>query len=79
MLVEGPPGEQVTPNSAARVGRHHQRREYKNMAASRSNTGHKPNQLHVKPGGYIDQASEAKNAWDDAIRSLVPRMLDEYH
>jgi hypothetical protein len=46
------------------------------MATSRSNTGHKPNQLHVKPGDYVNQASEAKNAWDDAIRSLVPRMLD---
>jgi hypothetical protein len=76
MPVGGPPGEQVTPDSAARAGRRHKRKEYESMAASRSNTGHKPNQLHMKPRGYVDQASEAKNAWDDAIRSLVPRMLD---
>jgi coenzyme F420-reducing hydrogenase gamma subunit len=38
--------------------------------------GHKLNQLHVKPGGYVDQASDRKNAWVDAIRSLVPRMFD---
>jgi coenzyme F420-reducing hydrogenase gamma subunit len=76
MPVGGPLEEQVTPDSAARAGRRHKRKEYESMAASRSNTGHKPNQLHVKPGGYVDQASKAKNAWDDAIRSLVPRMLD---
>jgi hypothetical protein len=79
MPVGGPLGEQVTPDSTARASRRHKRREYDSMAASRSNTGHKPNQLHVKPGGYVDQASEAKNAWDDAIRSLVPPLLDEYH
>ena len=76
MQVGGAPTEQVTPESAARVDRCQKRREYDTMTASRTYMGHKPNQLDVKPGGYVDQASAAKNAWDDAIRSLVPRMLD---
>ena len=46
------------------------------MAGNRSNAGKKPNQLHMKAGGFVDQASDAKNAWDCAIRSLVPRILD---
>jgi hypothetical protein len=76
MQVGGAPTEQVSPDSAARVDRRQKRREYDTMAASRTSMGCKPNQLDVKPGGYIDQASPAKSAWDDAIRSLVPRMLD---
>jgi hypothetical protein len=38
--------------------------------------GHKPKKLRVKDGGDIDGGCPGKNAWDDAIRSLVPRILD---
>jgi hypothetical protein len=68
MVQEG----ELTPDNTARVARRHKRREYDNVAANRSSMGHKPNQLDVKPGGYVDQGSAGKNAWDDAIRSLVP-------
>jgi hypothetical protein len=76
--VQVPPvrEDELTPDSAARAARRHKRREYDNVAASRSSLGQKPNQVHVKPGGYVDQGSAGKNAWDDAIRSLVPRLLD---
>jgi hypothetical protein len=30
----------------------------------------------VKDGGDIDGGCPGKNAWDDAIRCLVPRILD---
>jgi hypothetical protein len=30
----------------------------------------------VKDGGDIDRGCTGKNVWDDAIRSLVPRILD---
>lgn len=76
MQVGGAPVEQITPDTAARTDRRHKRREYDNLAASRTNMGRKPNQVDVKTGGYVDPASGGKNAWDDAIRSLVPRMLD---
>jgi hypothetical protein len=76
MQVPTPPNDHVTLESAARSARRHRYREYDNIAASRSSVGHKPNQLHIKPGGYIDQGSTAKIAWDDAIRSLVPKLLD---
>jgi hypothetical protein len=42
--------EELTPNSAARAARRHKRREYDNVAASRSSMAHKSNQLDVKPG-----------------------------
>lgn len=76
MQFPPPAAEQVTPESAARAGRRQKRKEYDNMAASRSNAGKKPNQLDMKAGGFVDQGSDAKNAWDGAIRSLVPRLLD---
>jgi hypothetical protein len=76
MQVLVPHDNNVKPESAARAGRRHKRREYENATANRSIVEHKPNQLHIKLGGYVDQGSEAKNAWDDAIQSLVPRLLD---
>jgi hypothetical protein len=76
MQVPAPPAEQVISESAARAGRQHKGKEYDNMATSRTSAGHKPNQLHVKPVGYVDHGSDTKNAWDDAIRSLVPLLLD---
>jgi hypothetical protein len=38
--------------------------------------GQKPNKLRMKEGGDIDGACPGKNTWDDAVRSLVPRILD---
>jgi hypothetical protein len=46
--------EHVTPKSAARAGKRHKRRKYKNVVASKSSVGHKPNQLHVKLRGNVD-------------------------
>ena len=62
MQVGGAPVEEVTPGSAARIERRHKCREYESMAASRTNMGHKPNQLDVKPRGYVDPMNGAKNA-----------------
>jgi hypothetical protein len=62
MQVPPVPGDELTPESAARAARRHKHREYDNMAASRSSMGHKPNQLYMKPGGYVDQGSTRKNA-----------------
>jgi hypothetical protein len=38
--------------------------------------GQKAKQIRVKPTGEIDGACPKKNGWDDAVRSLVPRLLD---
>ena len=46
------------------------------MASSRSSTGKKAYELRILEGGRIDAASSGKNAWDDAVRTLVPRLLD---
>jgi hypothetical protein len=63
-------------DSVDRANRRHKRREYKAAALSRTTGGHKPNKLRVKEGGDIDGGCSGKNAWDDAVRSLVPRILD---
>ena len=42
----------------------------------RHSGGQKPNTLRVKAGGGIDGGCEGKNAFDEALRSLVPRILD---
>jgi hypothetical protein len=36
----------------------------------------KPQQVRVIAGGDIDTSSEGKNAWDSAVRTFVPRLLD---
>jgi hypothetical protein len=62
--------------SVNRANRRHKRREYEAAVVSRTTGGHKPNKLRVKEGGDIDGGCSGKNAWDDAVRSLVPRILD---
>ena len=42
----------------------------------RRSGGQKPYTLRVKVGGGIDGGCEGKNAFDEALRSLVPRILD---
>jgi hypothetical protein len=63
-------------DSLARASRRQKRKEYDAGAMSRTTGGHRPNKLRVKDGGDIDGGCPGKNAWDDVIRSLVPRILD---
>jgi hypothetical protein len=61
------------------VGRAHRRKKRKhndNIDAERKSAGRKAKQVTVKLGGEIDGACQGKNGWDDAVRSLVPRLLD---
>jgi hypothetical protein len=46
------------------------------VAAERTSGGRKARQIRVQPGGEIDGACPGKNGWDDAVRGLVPRILD---
>jgi hypothetical protein len=48
----------------------------KEVAVERSSVGRKPRQIWVQPGGKIHGACPGKNGWDDAIRGLVPRIVD---
>jgi hypothetical protein len=32
--------------------------------------------MQSPPGGEVDDACPGKNAWDDTVRALVPRILD---
>jgi hypothetical protein len=72
----GPPSLEVMPESAARASRRQKCKEYDSGVTVRDAVGQKPQQVRVKPGGDIDAASEGKNAWNSAVRTFVPRMLD---
>jgi hypothetical protein len=43
---------------------------------ARRNQVQKPHRVRVKPNGGIDGGCEGKNEWDEALRSLIPRILD---
>jgi hypothetical protein len=79
-----PPNAHVEPlaprtgnmDSAARAARRQKRKLNDDVATERSSSGRKPRQITVQPGGEIDGACPGKTAWDDAVRGLVPRILD---
>jgi hypothetical protein len=74
MQVPTPLDEHIIPKSAAKIDRHHKCREYNNVVANRSTVGHKPNKHEI--GRVRWPGKWSKNAWDDAIRSLILRLLD---
>ena len=67
---------QVRPESDARAARRAARKEVETSVNLRRSGGHKPYALRVKPSGGIDGGCEGKNAFDEALRSMVPRILD---
>ena len=67
---------QVRPESEARATRRAARKEVDTKVDLRRSGGQKPHTLRVKVGGGIDGGCEGKNAFDEALRSLVPRILD---
>ena len=82
-IPQPPLAEQVThnlsrvkPESEARAMRRAPRKEVESHVEIRRSGGHKPHTLRMKVGGGIDGGCEGKNAFDEAIRSLVPRILD---
>ena len=64
------------PESEARATRRAARKEVDSNVELRRSGGKKPHTLRVKLGGGIDAGCEGKNAFDEALRSLVPRILD---
>jgi hypothetical protein len=62
--------------SSTRAARRQKRKLNEDIAAERSSSGKKPRQITVGPGGEVDGACPGKNAWDDAIKGLVPKILD---
>ena len=64
------------PESEARASRRAARKEVETNVETRRSGGQKPHTLMVKQGGGIDGGCEGKNAFDEALRSLVPRILD---
>ena len=66
----------VKADSEARATRRATRKEAETNVDLRRSVGQKPYTLRVKVGGGIDGGCEGKNAFDEALRSLVPRILD---
>ena len=64
------------PESEARATRRAARKEVETNVELRRSGGQKTHRLRVKVGGGIDGRCEGKNAFDEALRSMVPRILD---
>jgi hypothetical protein len=52
------------------------RKEIEESVDARRAVGKKPQKVRVKAGGGIDEGCESKNEFDEALRSLVLRILD---
>jgi hypothetical protein len=76
MLMPHIADTEARQDNAAHAIRQQKRKDYDAAAASRTMGGQKPHTLWVKDGGDIDGGCTGKNAWDNAVRSLVPRILD---
>ena len=66
----------LAPDSVDRSCRRKRKAEYDLESRQRATTGRKPNRVFVLPGGEVDVTCEGKNAWDEALRELVPKCLD---
>ena len=62
--------------SAIRAAQHQKRKFNDIVAAKKSSIGRKLWQIRVQPKGEIDGACLGKNGWDDAVKGLMPRILD---
>ena len=69
-------GPSTKTESEARAGRRAIRKETEERVEARRTQGQKPHRVRVKVGGGIDGGCEGKNEFDEALRSLVPRILD---
>ena len=63
-------------DSEARAARRAIRKETEERVEAQRNQGQKPHRVRVKSGGGIDGGCEGKNEFDEALRTLVPRILD---
>lgn len=69
-------GPTLKKESEARATRRAHRKERDEATDARQSVGQKPHKVRVKAGGGIDGGCEGKNEFDEALRSLVPRILD---
>ena len=69
------PTPQLTLDSVDRAERRRKRKVSDADVKGRVTVGKKPNQVRVKAGGEI-AGGHGKNAWDAAVRTFVPRILD---
>jgi hypothetical protein len=58
------------------VHRRKRKGDYDKASRQRATVGGKPNRLFVLQGGEVDASCEGKNAWDAALRDLVPKIID---
>lgn len=81
---QGPPqsyqpgwsGASVTEDSNDRGRRRRKRDAYEVEELERGQGVSKAAQLEVLPNGELDATCEGKTGWDEAVRNLVPKILD---
>lgn len=67
---------ELKPDSVARTGRRTEKKEKDAACKARQAIGKNLHKIKIKPGGDIDVACEGKNAWDEVVRTIIPRILD---
>jgi hypothetical protein len=67
---------QLTLESVERAQCRRKRKVVDADVRGRLSVGKKPNQVRMKAGGEIAGGCHRKNAWDAAVRTAVPRILD---
>jgi hypothetical protein len=75
-FMQALPPPQLTLESAGRAQRRQKRKAIDADVRGRLSIGRKPNQVRVKAGGEISGGCKDKNAWDAAVRTALPRILD---
>jgi hypothetical protein len=69
-------GPNLKPESEVRASRRAHRKEIEESVDVRRVVGQKPQKVRVKAGGGINEGCEDNNEFDEALRSLVFRILD---
>jgi hypothetical protein len=62
--------------SEAWAARRAHKKEIEESVDARRDVGQKPHKVRVKAGEGIDGCCEGKNEFDEALRNMIPRILD---
>ncbi len=66
----------VKQESAVRATQKVMKKENNSTSGAQQTIGKKPHQIKIKVGGDINGCYDGKNAWDETMRTLIPRILD---
>ncbi len=63
----------VKSESVARIAKRVVKKESDVTSEARQATSKKPHNIRIKAGGDVDNKCVGKNAWDEAMKTLIPK------